>query len=155
MKENINEIAEQSGKGRLADKEEDLNKIAKSLELSEESAESLYCFLGRHMEAAGFTSDSGFYNSIGMSRQTFSRLRYRDNIFSKQNILLIAVGLGLGYKDAVELLRLAGYSFRPEDKRDIILTYIFRNMSYDLPLVNEILEHFGQKPLANFRGDKY
>lgn len=155
MREKINENAEKSGKCRLDGKKEDLRAIMSALELSDRSPDSLYDFICKKMERSGFTSDSDFYNSIGMSRQTFSRLRYKNNSFSKQNILLMAVGLGLDYKDAAELLRLAGYAFRPEDRRDVILTYIFMNMSYDLPLVNEILEHFGQKPLANFRGDKY
>ena len=32
--------------------------------------------------------------------------------------------------------------------RDVILTYIFRNTTYDLDMVNQVLDHFGLASLC-------
>lgn len=99
-----------------------------------------------HMERLGYKTDADFYNSISMPRQQFARLRDPSNNLSKKTVLWIIVGLRLDYPRASDLLQKAGYSFRKNDMRDVILTYIFRNTIYDLDMVNQILDHFGVDP---------
>lgn len=101
-----------------------------------------------HIERLGYKSDADFYNSINMPRQQFSRLRDPSNTLSKKTVLWIIVALRLDYDQACDLLQKAGYRFRKGDMRDVILMYIFRNTTYDLYEVNQILEHFGVAPLG-------
>lgn len=103
----------------------------------------LYDSVCTYMERIGFIKDSDFYNSIGMQRQQFARIRDAVNTLSKKTVLWIIVGLRLNYHEASDLLKKAGYSFRKSDIRDVILTYILRNVDYDLYTVNEVLNHFG------------
>ncbi len=101
-----------------------------------------------HIDKKGFKSDADFYNSISMPRQQFARLRDPGNVLSKKTVLWIIVGLQLNYKDASDLIKKAGYSFKKNDMRDVILTYIFRNTSYTLDSVNEILDYFELQTLC-------
>lgn len=102
----------------------------------------------RHLDRLGYKSDADFYNSISMPRQQFSRLRDANSTLSKKTVLWIIVGLKLDYVQACDLLQKAGYNFRKNDMRDVVLTYIFRNTTYDLDTVNLILDHFGIAPLC-------
>lgn len=108
----------------------------------------LYDSVCAYMERIGFSKDSDFYNSIGMQRQQFARIRDASNTLSKKTILWIIIGLKLNYQEADDLLRKAGYCFRKSDIRDVILTYILRNADYDLYTVNEVLNHFGVDPFC-------
>ena len=108
----------------------------------------LYRSICVYMERIGFITDAEFYNSIGMPRQLFAKLRDGRNTLSKKTVLWIVVGLKLNYHQANDLLHKAGYSFRKGDLRDVILTYIFRNTDYDLWGVNEILDYFGLEPVC-------
>ena len=101
-----------------------------------------------YIDAKGFKSDADFYNSIFMPRQLFARLRDPNTNLSKKTVLWIVVGLGLDYPEASAVLGLAGYCFRKNDKRDVVLSYILRNTKYDLFTVNEILDHFGCEPFC-------
>lgn len=96
----------------------------------------------KYIDRLGLRSDAAFYNSISMPRQQFARLRDARNTLSKQTVLWIIVGLRLSYLEATELLRTAGYFFRKNDMRDVILSYILRNTEYDLDMVNQVLYHF-------------
>lgn len=123
--------------------------IEKVLRENKNNSSNLYRLLGKYLERGGFKTDSSFYNYIGMSRQTFARIRDNSKSLSKQNILLIIVGLKLNYPEAVEFLQEFGYSFKNSDKRDAILKYILKNTDYDLDMVNDILYHFGAKTLID------
>lgn len=101
-----------------------------------------------YIDKKGYSSDSDFYNSIGMPRQLFARLRDSKASLSKKTVLWIIIGLELNYVDARELLLLAGYSFKKNDKKDVIISYILRNANYDLYSVNEILHHFELDPFC-------
>lgn len=121
--------------------------IERILHENEKSGSNFYFLLSRYLERRGFKTDSSFYNYIGMSRQTFARIRDKSKSLSKQNILLMIVGLKLNYSEAVSFLQEFGYSFKNSDKRDVIIQYILKNAEYDLNMVNEILYQFGVKTL--------
>lgn len=100
------------------------------------------------IDEAGYKSDSEFYNAIGMPRQLFARLRDSKASLRKKTVLWIIIGLKLDYNNAKELLALAGYSFRKNDKKDVIISYILRSCPYDIFTVNEILDYFGLEPFC-------
>lgn len=130
----------------------ELNAVEKSIETHLKDAKyggnPFYEAICRHLDRLGYKSDADFYNSISMPRQQFSRLRDANSTLSKKTVLWIIVGLKLDYVQASDLLQKAGYNFRKNDMRDVILTYIFRNTTYDLDTVNLILDHFGIAPLC-------
>lgn len=101
-----------------------------------------YADVCKYMDRLGFKTDADFYNSISMPRQQFARLRDAGHVLSKKTVLWIIVGLRLNYAEASDLLQKAGYNFRKNDARDVVLAYIFRNTAYDLDLVNRVLDHF-------------
>lgn len=123
--------------------------IAKMLEESEQSGNVLYKQICVLMEKKGYQTDSDFYNAISMSRQSFARIRNKSKSIGKHTILWIIVGLQLDYYEAVQLLETAGYAFKRTDKRDMIISYILKNVSdYTLDSVNEILYDFQVKTLC-------
>lgn len=122
--------------------------IKKAVEKSRYEGNPFYESVCRYMDKKGFKNDADFYNSISMPRQQFARLRNAANTLSKKTVLWIIVGLRLDYKEAGDLLQKAGYHFRKNDMRDVILMYIFRNTTYDLDMVNQVLEHFQLPPLC-------
>lgn len=130
----------------------ELNTIERKLETHLKDAKHggnpFYESICRHLDRLGYKSDADFYNAIGMPRQQFSRLRDANSTLSKKTVLWIIVGLKLDYVQACDLLQKGGYHFRKNDMRDVILTYIFRNTTYDLNTVNLILDHFGIAPLC-------
>lgn len=122
--------------------------IEAALKQSKRGGNPFYDDVCKYMKRLGFENDSDFYNSISMPRQQFARLRDANNTLSKKTVLWIIVGLKLNYPDANDLLQKAGYFFRKNDMRDVILTYIFRNTTYDLDMVNQVLDHFGLASLC-------
>lgn len=123
--------------------------IAKMLEESEQSGNVLYKEICVLMEKKGYKTDSEFYNAISMSRQSFARIRNKSKSIGKHTILWIIVGLQLDYNDGSRLLEIAGYSFKGTDKRDVIISYILKNVSdYTLDNVNDILYDFNVKTLC-------
>lgn len=118
------------------------------LKESKRSGNPFYEDVCKYMKRIGYENDSDFYNSISMPRQQFARLRDASNTLSKKTVLWIIVGLRLNYPEASDLLQKAGYFFRKNDMRDVILTYIFRNTTYDLDMVNQVLDHFGLASLC-------
>lgn len=125
--------------------------VAKNIEedlASVKKVNPFYDSVIAHMERLGFPTDADFYNSIGMPRQLFAKIRDASNNLSKKTVLWIVVGLKLDYPQASDLVRKAGYTFRKGDMRDVVLSYILRNTKYDLFSVNEILDHFGLEVLG-------
>lgn len=67
-------------------------------------------------------------------------------------MLWIICGLGLDYVQAHQVLSAAGYTFKNSDKRDVVISYIIKNVSnYDLDMVNEMLYHFGLRTFFDDR----
>lgn len=123
--------------------------ISDMLQESQKYNNPLYEYICRHMDRRGYKNDAEFYKSISMSRQNFSRIRNKNKVIGKFTILWIAVGLQLSYNEVCELLNCAGFTFNTSEKRDIIVSYIIRNVSnYDLDLVNRVLVYFEIRPFC-------
>lgn len=124
--------------------EETIITLENMLKESEKVNNKLYSLVCKYMDERGFRSDAEFYNSISMSRQNFARIRNKAANIGKETVLWIICGLGLNYIQAYQVLSAAGYAFKSNDKRDVVISYITKNIDgYDLDLVNEVLYHFG------------
>lgn len=108
---------------------------------------SFFNYLADLISQKGFT-EPDFYNYIGMSRQTFAKIRKNDTI-SRNHILLMAVALELDYKQAVDFLGKAGFIFQPYDNREAFISYVMRNKKYTLESMEEMLFFMGEKPLMS------
>lgn len=129
---------------KSAEHEEAINSLKNILEESEKKGNKLYSMVCTYMMDKGFETDADFYNSISMSRQNFSRIRNNPENVGKECILWIICGLGLNYIQAKNLLKMAGYTFKNNDKRDIVISYIIKNVKdYNIDMINETLYHFG------------
>lgn len=124
--------------------------IAEYVKQRKRSSESFYQYLTKLIDEKGFETDAKFYTSIGMSRQTFAKIRKSGNGISRNHALLMAAGLRLNYGEAVEFMSNAGYAFRKGDMRESIICYVMRNYQYDLMMMEEILIGFGEKPLMDY-----
>ena len=124
------------------------DQIEKSVLKSSGMVNPFYDMVCHYIDDHGYKSDSAFYNAIGMPRQLFARMRDPEASLSKKTVLWIVIGLKLDYLAASRLLSLAGFSFKKNSKKDVILSYIIRNTDYDIFSVNEILEHFGEDPFC-------
>ena len=109
---------------------------------------SFYLYLVDVMRSKGYLNDSDFYNYIGMSRQTFAKLKNKDAA-SRDQALLMAVGLELDYLEAIDFLSKAGITFRPSDDREVVISHIMRTKKYTLYEVEDILFCLGLKPLMS------
>lgn len=108
---------------------------------------SFYQYLVTWMQKKGYETDADFYNHIGMSRQTFAKVKKHG--VSRNHALLMAAGLGLNYAEAVDFLDNAGYTFRKDNRRDAIISYVMRNQKYTLYDMDDILVSFDEKTLAS------
>lgn len=118
------------------------------LTVNKKKSKSFYLYFCEMLDKKGFKNEADFYNHIGMSRQTFSKLRKADAAVSRNHALLMAAGLALNYTEAVDFMRAAGYVFKSQDTRESIISYVMRNKKYTLMELNEILYDFGEKTLT-------
>ena len=123
--------------------EETITTLENMLKESEKLNYKLYSLICKYMSEKGYKSDADFYNSIFMSRQNFARIRNKSANIGKDCILWIVCGLGLNYIEAYQVLNAAGYTFKSNDKRDVVISYIMKNVpDYTFDMVNDVLYHF-------------
>ena len=102
----------------------------------------------------GFINESGLtnaevYHRAGISRQVFSNLLSNSDVIpSKSTVFCLIIGLSLNHKDAVSLLRVAGYAFSPSIRSDVIVEKYIKQGIYDLFLINSELDEYGCPPLG-------
>lgn len=95
-------------------------------------------------------SEVDVYKKAKLDRRIFSKLRnVKDYMPGKRTILLIAFAMELNLDEAEDLLSKAGYSLSRYSKEDVIIKFFFENQIYDLFIVNEVLDHYGFKPLGS------
>lgn len=112
-------------------------------EISPTFVETLLKFIGRSGK-----KDSRVYKDAGIDRRLFSKMMSDYNYSpSKPTVLAFALSLELKEEEALELLKSAGYTLSTSDKRDVILSYCYKNGIYKLKQVNEILYVFNQYTL--------
>lgn len=109
---------------------------------------TFYQLLVKEMKKRGYDRDSDYYNYLGFSRQTFSKIRKADSKISKENALLLTLGLTPDYQSGMGLLNEAGYSLRKSNRREYIILYVMQKGPYTLFELNELLIFFGEKPIG-------
>ena len=102
-----------------------------------------------------FIAERGFdeidvYKRAHLDRRIFSKLRnQKDYMPSKRTVLLIIFAMELPLDEALRLLGKGGYSLSELSRKDVIIKFFLENQIYDLFLVNEVLDHYGFKPLSS------
>ncbi|OIU68668.1 hypothetical protein [Rossellomorea aquimaris] len=92
--------------------------------------------------------DSVIYKKAGLDRRHFSKIRSNPAYQPKKATLIsLALALELDSDNTEDLLSAAGYSLSYSDKFDLIIQFCLEKEIYDLQSVNEILNHYGMKPL--------
>ena len=86
--------------------------------------------------------NSDIYNSVGLSRQDFSKIMSGKSR-SIENLILLSIALKLDYPTAIELMSLARVALDPSDDRDAIIIYALQKRIYDTFEIDEALEKRG------------
>lgn len=122
-----------------------------ALEASEFSAAKEASDAGYFPEAKSFTdylikllnkkglSNSEVYNSIGMTRQYFSKLLSGKIEPSKEKLLEIAVALRLNIDETTDFLACAGYALSRFSKTDLVYEYYIKKQIYDYTTISTAL----------------
>lgn len=97
--------------------------------------ETLLTYLGEKAE-----HPAGFYSTANISAQTWSQMQDRTHNVSKVTVFRAALALKLDYLDAAILMEKAGYTFRSNDRMDMIMTCMLRAGIYDHGLVDKLLD---------------
>ena len=108
--------------------------------------------LSQELKKQGYVKDSDFYNSIGMSRQTFSKIRSmltNDYVPSRDTVIWIIIGLRLDLRSAERMMSAAGYSFRTYDQRECIIYERIKMGNYTLMDIEELLYMLELPPIAS------
>ena len=112
-------------------------------ELVNNPAESFAAMLFRLIDEKGLT-DPEVYNKAGVSRQTFSKIRSKEDYApSKDTVISLAMALGLKLDEVQDLLNTAGFALSNSSKSDIVISYFFEHGMHDLGLLNETLYEMG------------
>ena len=88
------------------------------------------------------------YKRAHLDRRVFSKLRNEENYMpSERTIWAVALAMELTLDEALALFKEAGYTLSDRVKDDVIIKFFFENRIYDIFLINEVLDHYGLKPL--------
>ena len=91
-------------------------------------------------------TDVEVYKKAQIDRRLFSKIRSgNDYQPKKSNIFRLIIGCEMDEKHAEELLKLAGFCFSSNDKRDVIVKYFIINSIFDVDRINLVLDYFGVK----------
>lgn len=80
-----------------------------------------------------------FYTAANISAQTWNQMQDRNHNVSKTTVFRAVLTLQLDYLDAAILMEKAGYTFRGNDRMDMVMTCLLRLGIYDQRLVDELL----------------
>lgn len=87
--------------------------------------------------------DSDVYNKVNIDRRLFSKIRSDENYHpSKNTVILLALSLELGEKEALKLLESASYYLPKNNIFDLIIRFCFINKIYNINEVNELLYEY-------------
>ena len=112
-------------------------------ELVNNPGESFATMLFRFIDEKGLT-DPDVYNKAGVSRQTFSKIRSKEDYApSKDTVIALAMALSLTLDEVQDLLNTAGFALSNSSKSDIVISYFFDHGMHDLDYLNETLYEMG------------
>ncbi len=100
---------------------------------------------------------SDIYKSVGLSKQTFSKIRSNTNPDyhpKKKNVLLIAIGLHLNVVQTEALLASAGYVFDKKSKAEMIVKKFLEQRDFNMQKIEESIYQECGMTLRNY-GDVF
>lgn len=104
--------------------------------------------LFRYIREKGRT-EPDVYKTANLTRQHFSKIRNDPDYSPRKNtVLSLALALKLNVDETKDLLRAAGFALSFSNKTDVIVRYHLENSMYDLYEINQILFHYGERPLT-------
>ncbi|MBS3937978.1 MAG: hypothetical protein KGZ50_05360 [Peptococcaceae bacterium] len=80
-----------------------------------------------------------FYTAANISAQTWSQMQDRNHHVSKTTVFRAVLTLRLDYLDAAILMEKAGYTFRTNDRMDMVMICLLRVGIYDQKVVDDLL----------------
>ena len=86
------------------------------------------------------------YKKADVDRKLFSKIRTQPDYHPNKNTLLkLCLAMNLNTDETENLLKSAGYSLSKSLRSDLILRYCFGHKIFDVTIVNQILDHYGEK----------
>lgn len=93
--------------------------------------------------------DTDIYKKAGIDRRHFSKIRSNsDYHIGKHTAVALAIALELNKKETDKLLNAAGFSLSENDNFDLVIQFFLERRIYDVYIINEALDNFGQRPLV-------
>ena len=100
------------------------------------------------MGEKGLTSKDIYKNSL-INRKLFSALNVNDDyIPSRETAIMYCIALKLNYKESIDLMKSAGYSFYEYSNFDMIVKYFLDNKIYNIDKINDALYFYTKKCLG-------
>ena len=100
-------------------------------EYIKKNKKSFQATLFAYIQKSGKT-DSDIYNSAGLTKSHFSKLKKEGYNVQKDTVLRLAVALRLSQDEAEELLESSGFTFDRSKVSDLVYEYYIMNGQYDL-----------------------
>ena len=94
----------------------------------------------RYWERYPDNKQSDIYKPVGLSKQTFSKIRSNNNPNyrpKKKNVLLVAIGLHLNAVQAEALLASAGYVFDEKSKVEMTIKKFLEQRDFNMQRIEE------------------
>ena len=92
------------------------------------------------------------YKDANIDRRLFSKIISNEGYSpTKGTVLALAIALKLNLDETTSFLKSAGYALSHSSKSDLVVEYFIgeTNGNYNIDIVNDALEHFGQPPLGS------
>lgn len=114
----------------------------------EEIGESFHDQLFRYIDMSGMT-DVEVYKRANIDRKLFSKIRSNPAYHPrKDTILALAIALQLSMDEVIDLLCRAEYALSPSNKMDLIVKFFIEKEIYDIFVINEALDQYGEPTLG-------
>lgn len=102
------------------------------------------------MAAERFGSQTAFCARAGLSKQLFHNMKADPAYLPKKhNAFACVIALELSLTEAKDLLRRGSYSLSRSSMTDVIVSFFLEKRIYDLQLINEALDEYGEAPLGS------
>lgn len=92
------------------------------------------------------------YKDANIDRRLFSKIISNEGYSpTKGTVLALAIALKLNLDETTSFLKSAGYALSHSSKSDLVVEYFIGETggNYNIDIVNDALEHFGQPPLGS------